>query len=343
MVGRSLARTAERAAPLGIPLATNDLGVALADQKIQLVTVATPPHAHHDPVMQAIAAGRHVMCEKPFAKDVAEARAMLVAAQAAGVVHRLGAEFRFDSAQALLRRVVKQGQIGAPLHFLRIYHQPGLQDPSEALSPWWEDANQGGGFLGAFGAHMIDQVRSMFGEIVAVSAVLQTLAPGRPQMTADDCYSVQFITEQGAKGLMMAALAAPGPLVMATKLVGTQGAAWIQSGAVYGDPEEVWVQDAAGPRRVDMPEDLINPPPTPFPVTELIQTEQDRWHTQGFDVAPYARLFRDMRAQILGEAPSSMERGADFKDALAGQAVLDAARRSAALQQWVDVSPVWKS
>ena len=337
IVGRSRARTVERAAPLGIPLATDELSEARADPKIQLVTIATPPHAHYDPVMQAIHAGRHVMCEKPFAKDLTEARAMLAAATAAGVVHRLGAEFRFDSAQALLRRVVSGGLIGEPLHFLRIYHQSGLQDPTEALSPWWEDASQGGGFLGAFGAHMIDQVRYLMGEIVAVSAVLQTLAPGRPHMTADDCYSVQFVTERGAKGLLMAALAAPGPLVMATKLVGTRGAAWIQSGAVYGDPEEVWVQDAAGARSIAMPAELVNPPPTPFPITQLIQTEQDRWHTQGFDVAPYARVFKDMRAQILGEAPPTVERGADFHDAVAGQAVLDAARQSAASQRWVEV------
>jgi predicted dehydrogenase len=338
IVGRSRARTQARATPLGIPLATDDLAEALADPKIQLVTVATPPHAHASPVLQAIAAGRHVMCEKPFAKDLAEARTLLAAAEAAGLVHRLGAEFRFDSAQALLRRVVADGLIGSPVHFLRIYHQPGLQDPKETLSPWWEDASQGGGFLGAFGAHMIDQVRTLMGEIVAVSAVLQTLAPGRPHMTADDCYSVQFVTERGAKGLLMAALAAPGPLVMATKLVGTHGAAWIQSGATYGDPEQVWVQDATGARHVQMPSELVNPPPTPFPVTELIQTEQDRWHTQGFDVAPYARLFTDMRAQMLGQAPPSLERGATFHDAVAGQAVLDAARQSAATQSWVKVS-----
>lgn len=104
IVGRNRARTAERAAPLGIPLATDDLGEALTDPVIKLVTVATPPHAHYTPVMQALAAGRNVVCEKPFAKDLTQAREMLATAQAAGVIHMLGAEFRFDSAQALLRR-----------------------------------------------------------------------------------------------------------------------------------------------------------------------------------------------------------------------------------------------
>ena len=340
IVGRDRARTAQRAAPLGIPLATDRLAEALADPAIRLVTVATPPHAHYAPVMEAMAAGRHVVCEKPFAKDLAQAREMLAAANGAGVIHMLGAEFRFDSAQALLRRVIQDGLIGKPLHFLRIYHQPGLQDPTEKLADWWEDASQGGGFLGAFGSHMIDQVRSTLGEIVAVSAVLQTLAPGRPTMTADDSYIVEFETEGGAKGVLIAAMASPGPLVMATKVTGTEGGAWIQSGAVFGDPEEVWVENAEGRRRIDMPAELVNPPPTPFPVSELIQTEQDRWHTQGFDVAPYAHLFREMKARIEGREPAIRERAGDFRDAAAGQAVLDAVRRSAAQQAWIKVERV---
>jgi predicted dehydrogenase len=340
IVGRDRARTVARAAPLGIPLATNDLRESLADPAIQLVTVATPPHAHYEPVMQAIAAGRHIVCEKPFARDLAQAREMLEAAEAADVIHMLGAEFRFDSAQALLRRIVLDGLIGKPLHFLRIYHQPGLQDPNEALSPWWEDADQGGGFLGAFGSHMVDQIRSTLGEITAVSAVLQTLAPGRPQMTADDTYSVQFTTDRGARGTIIAAMAAPGPLVIATKLVGSEGAVWIQSGASFGDPEQVWMQDHHGARPVEMPPELVNPPPEPFAISELIQTEQDRWHTQGFDVAPYARLFAEMKARIEGRDPPIPERAGNFRDAAAAQAVLDAARRSSAEQRWVEVERV---
>ena len=292
IVGRDRARTAARAAPLGIPLATDRLAEALADPATVLVTVATPPHAHHRVVMKAIAAGRHVVCEKPFARDLAQACTMRDAAAAAGIVHMLGAEFRFDTAQALLRRVVADGLIGVPRQFLRIHHQSGLQDPAEKLSDWWEDAAQGGGFLGAFGTHMIDQVLSTLGPITRVACVLQTLAPGRPGMTADDAYDLQFECAGGARGTLIAAMAAPGPLVIATKLVGSAGGAWIQSGAQFGDPEEVWVADAAGARRIAVPDDLALPPPTPFPIADLIQTEQDRWHTMGFDVAPLCAVVR---------------------------------------------------
>lgn len=337
IVGRDRARTATRAAPLGIPRASDSLGEVLEDPAIRLVTVATPPHAHFAPVMEAIAAGRHVVCEKPFASDTAEARAMRDAAQAAGVHHMLGAEFRFDSAQALLRRVIRSGAIGEPRHFLRIYHQHGNADPDQKLADWWEDAEQGGGFLGAFGSHMFDQIDHLFGPIGRVSAQLQTLAPGRPQRTADDCYSVQFEAGEGVQGTILAAQVAPGPLVMATKVAGTAGGAWIQSGAAYGDPEEVWLADAQGSRRIEMPPELFNPPPVPFPHAELIQTEQDRWHTMGFDVAPYARLFAEMRARIEGCEPAIPERAATFDDAVRGQGVLDAARRSSQEMRWIEI------
>ena len=339
IIGRDLKKTQERAAPLGLKGADN-LVETLKDESIKLVTVATPPHTHYKPVMEAIAAGRNVMCEKPFAKDLAQAREMLRAAEKAGVHHMLGAEFRFETAQAHLARVVKQGLIGKPLHFLRIYHQPGLQDPNEPLAAWWEDENQGGGFLGAFGSHMFDQARVMFGEFKHVSAQLQTLAPGRPTMTADDCYSVQFVAENGTKGMIMATNASPGPLVMATKVTGTEGGAWIQSGPTYGDPEEVWVENKDGPRKIDTPKDLINPAPTPFPVKELIQTEMDRWHTMGFDVPPYTRLFAEMKARIEGKEPAIPERAGTFYDAAAGQAILDAARKSSKEMRWTEVEAV---
>ena len=93
-------------------------------------------------------------------------------------------------------------------------------------------------------------------------------------------------------------------------------------------------------RRIPTPADLANPPPAPFPIAELIQTEQDRWHSQGFDVAPYARLFREMKARIEGRPIAGREIAADFRDACAGQAVLDAVRLSARERRWVEVEPV---
>lgn len=340
IVGRDLEKTQKRAAPLNIPVASNNLEELLAnDPTIQLVTVATPPHAHYQPVMQAIAARRAVMCEKPFAKDLAQAREMLDAAQAAGVVHALGAEFRYDSAQALLTRLVQSGAIGEPLMFHRIYQQPG-PDVHEDLSDWWMDEAQGGGFLGAFGTHMIDQARATVGEIDSLSCILRKLSPSRPTQSSDDYYTLQFRTKNGCMGLLEAALNFPGPFMMGTKVAGTTGAAWIQSGASFGEPEQVWIKDADGARQIPMPDELVNAAPEPFAIAELVESEMDRWHSQGFDVAPYTKLFGQLRAQILNVDAPLPDRAADFTDAAANQAILDAARRSAKSNEWTKVEAI---
>src|SRR5690606_9549692 len=86
IMGRNRERTEQRAAPLGIPLVATSLAEVFEKAPdVQLVTVATPPHAHYPFVMEAIAAGRHVVCEKPFAKDFAQACEMLEAAEKAGI------------------------------------------------------------------------------------------------------------------------------------------------------------------------------------------------------------------------------------------------------------------
>ena len=170
-------------------------------------------------MLDAVAAGKHVLCEKPFARDLAQAREMLRAADAAGVVHLLGTEFRFAPGQALLTRTVQSGAIGDPRFMLFVLQLPTLNDPAAEMPAWWDDAAQGGGWLGAFGTHVIDQVRTTMGEITRVSASLETLSP-RP-MTADDTYTVQFETADGATGLLHSSCATGGQFVVATKVTGT--------------------------------------------------------------------------------------------------------------------------
>ena len=115
LVGRDPAKTAERARLFAVPRACTTLSEALQTPGVDAVTIATPPHTHAPLSLQAIAAGMHVLCEKPFARDAAEGREVLAAAEDAGVVHLLGTEFRYDAGQALLAEAVRTGQVGAPL------------------------------------------------------------------------------------------------------------------------------------------------------------------------------------------------------------------------------------
>lgn len=321
LVGRDAAKAADRAARFGVAHATTDLAEALALPGVDAVAVATPPFTHASIVLAAVAAGKHVVCEKPFARDVAEARAMHDAAEAAGVVHLLGTEFRFATGQAHLTRVVRAGTIGTPRHVLLQLQLPSLVDPAAGMPAWWDRAEDGGGWLGAYGSHVIDQVRTTVDEFAGVSASLQTLAP-RPHMTADDTYTVHFRLRNGCVGTMTSSCAAGGQFVAATKIVGTAGAAWLQG-------DEVWVDTGAGPVRLDAPEDLPVEAPVP-PPAELLHTTYDHWHSMGIDLAPYRRVYEVLRERAAGRPVAADPAAATFADGVAVQAVMDAIHRSSA-------------
>ena len=192
LVGRDADKTKSRAERMGVPNAFTNLDQALDLASVEIFAVATPPRTHAPIALAAIAAGKHVLCEKPFALDATEARAMLDAAEAAGVVHLLGTEFRFTTTQTALPRESSLPASSAKTRcaiFVRFL--PSLIDSSIELPTWWESATEGGGWLGAAGSHLIDQVRYSIGEFRALSVSLDRLSP-RPAMTADDTYTLHF-------------------------------------------------------------------------------------------------------------------------------------------------------
>ena len=111
LVGRDAARTAQRAARVGVPSAFTSLTDALTRADVDAVVVATPPNTHAELVLEAVAAGKHVVCEKPFAGNKTEALQMLAAAEEAGVVHLVGTEYRWGAAQGLATRAIAEGVV----------------------------------------------------------------------------------------------------------------------------------------------------------------------------------------------------------------------------------------
>src|SRR5580765_6817933 len=85
VVGRDAAKTATRARLFDVPRGLTSVDDALALSDVDAVTIATPPDTHAELVRAALAAGKHVLCEKPFARDADEARSLLAAADTAGV------------------------------------------------------------------------------------------------------------------------------------------------------------------------------------------------------------------------------------------------------------------
>jgi predicted dehydrogenase len=172
LVGRDATRTRRRADRVGIPRACASLGDALALEDVDAVTIATPPDTHAALAIEACEAGRHVVCEKPFALDSEEAERMLAAAQRAGVTHLVGHEFRWAPDRALVARAIAQGAIGEPRTFSLVQYVPLVADPAAAVPDWWFEGRRGGGWLGASGSHVVDQVRTWLGEFESVSATL---------------------------------------------------------------------------------------------------------------------------------------------------------------------------
>ncbi|MFD4183527.1 hypothetical protein, partial [Rhodococcus sp. NPDC058514] len=138
----------------------------------------------------------------------------------------------------------------------------------------------------------------------------------------EDSFTVHFRTTTGVDGVLQSTVGAWGPLMMTTRVAGTHGTLWING-------DTVCHADAAGEREVPIPEDLANPAPQP-PPHDLFQTTYDWMHSTGLDRAPYTRLADAFRRRILGQTPDPNEPvAATFRDGVAGQAVLDAIRRSA--------------
>ena len=331
VVGRDAERTQARALRFDVPLALTSLDDALALSGLDAVTIATPPHTHAEIALAAIAAGKHVICEKPFARDAAEGRRVLAAAEDAGIVHLLGTEFRWDPGQTTLARAVRSGAIGDPRLATVLLHVPVLADPSADVPEWWADAAQGGGWFGAHGSQVIDQMRVTLGEFARVSAVLPRLAAGA--RTADDTFLVHFETRAGCAGILQSTAADWGPPVVITRIAGTQGTAWIE-----GVGAKVKVADRAGTRTVAVGADLPTDPPEALP-PDVLHSAYDRMIAHGLDLGPYTCLARAFRDLILGHAIPDDPRPATFADGVAGMAVLDAVRESARTHDWVAVDP----
>jgi predicted dehydrogenase len=327
LVGRDPDKTRERARRFGIPLGTTSLAEALADPGIHAVAIATPPLTHAPIALNAIAAGKHVICEKPFARDAQEARTMLDAAEHAGVVHFLGTEFRWAIGQELMRRIIADGAIGEPRLATYLLHMPLLADPTAEVPAWWSDAEQGGGWLGAHASHVVDQVRSTLGEFEGVSAALPMVA--EHDWTAEDSYTVHFRLRSGIEGIMQASAGDWGPPMVMTRIAGSKGTTWSEGDNVY-------LASARGTEQVSPPQDLLPVPPDP-PPADLMLTAYDLMHSTGIDLAPYTRLAETFRDRILGRAIPKDPPPATFTDGVAGMQVLDAIRRSTAERAWVRV------
>lgn len=174
---------AEGAARFGFESSTGDWRRVIDDPTIDIVDIATPNHLHPEMAIAAAEAGKHIICEKPLARTAVEAKAMLDAVTAAGVVNMVAFNYRRTPAVALAKKYIEEGAIGEILNFRGTYLQDWSADPASPLSWRFQAAIAGSGAVGDIGTHIIDMARYLAGEITSVIGIARTIIPERPKQS----------------------------------------------------------------------------------------------------------------------------------------------------------------
>jgi 1,5-anhydro-D-fructose reductase (1,5-anhydro-D-mannitol-forming) len=186
VVSMTKARAVEFAAQNGIVVAGDDLAALLADPGIEAVYISSTNEKHRAQALAAIAAGRHVLCEKPLAMTVAGAAEMVGAADRAGVTFATNHHLRCSGSHRTIRDLIARGRIGRVLS-LRLFHAVHLP---EALRGWRiSDAAAGGGVIPDITVHDADVARFLLNEDPA-TVVAQMGSSGMGQGVEDSAMSV---------------------------------------------------------------------------------------------------------------------------------------------------------
>ena len=190
---RDLARAEKLAATTSGCVAVTDIAAVMADPDVDIVDICLPPHLHGPVALQAFAAGKHVICEKPLAGSVVEADAMAEAARAAGCLLAPIFQYRFGRALYQLAALQERGLTGRPLVATLETHWDRGADYYAV--PWrgrWQ-GERGGAVLG-HAIHIHDLVSGIFGPVTEVSAILDTRVN---DIEVEDCAAISARTRSG--------------------------------------------------------------------------------------------------------------------------------------------------
>jgi predicted dehydrogenase len=315
----------------GIDRAYTDHAAVVAAPDIDAVVVATPNHLHAPVSLAAIAAGKHVLCEKPLGMHRGETDAMALAAARAGVVNMTAFTYRFIPAIRWMHRLVAEGALGT-LYHMRVRR---LQDWGDRALGWRQHrALCGSGELGDMLAHRIDYVHYLAGSFRRVVAhTKQCLAERR----RDDGASEPSDVEDWVA--VIGELAGGATVVLeSTKMATGRG-----TGAHGEDYVEINGSHGTVVYRLERPHELLIGRPgamleaTPVP-GELLTVPGSPRHPHAGDPLQgfrYDQGFEFVEAIVEGRSASP-----DFFDGSKAQAVMDAILLSSERRQWVDVADV---
>jgi len=207
---------AQRAASaLGFAHATSDWRAMVADPAIDVVHVTAPNAFHKEMSLAAVAAGKHVHCEKPLAPRASDAREMAEAAEARGVKTQLGFNYLCNPMLALAREMIQAGELGEIRSYRGIHAEDYMTDASAPFS--FRNDPVGGGVMADLGSHALATAEFLLGPIARVMGDAVTAIPARPDgqggmrpVTTDDVARAFLRFESGASGSVEASWIAMG-------------------------------------------------------------------------------------------------------------------------------------
>lgn len=300
---------------------------------IDVVDVSTPGDSHMPISIGAAKAGKVVICEKPLANNLSEARKMLAAVQKARVLHMICHNYRKAPAVGLAKKLIADGKLGRIHHFRGTYLQDWPVDPNFPLYWRFDKAKSGSGALGDLASHVVDLARFLLGEISEVSATLETFVKERPlvenpkkkgKVTVDDASLAMVRFANGAIGTIEATRFAPGRKnYNKFEINGSNGSLVFNLERM--NELDLYLRDdpqyAQGFRNI-----MVTDPSHPYwkwwPAGHIIGYEHTFVHT----------VYDLMEAISTNQLPSP-----NFEDGVKNQAVLDAMEKSSKSQKWVKV------
>jgi predicted dehydrogenase len=339
LCGRDATAVAEAAEKLGWQETSTDWREVVARDDIDVVDVSSPGDTHRDITLAALAAGKHVLCEKPLANTLAEAEEMTAAADEAsrhGVHSMVGFNYRRTPALALARELVSQGRLGRLHHVRAQYLQDWIVDPEFPLVWRLQKDKAGSGALGDIGAHVVDLAHFLTGQrLTGVSGTLERFVDRRPlpeqatglsgsggsetgEVTVDDAAAFFGRTEGGALATFEATRFATGRKnAMRIELNGSDGSLAFD----FERLNELQVYDGTAPsadagfRRI-----LATDPDHPYAAA---------WWPPGHGLG-YEHTFVHEIADFVRDVAAGTAPAPSFADGLQVQRVLDAVERSSA-------------
>jgi predicted dehydrogenase len=314
---RSRDKAQKAATEAGIDAVYTDPMELIGRDDLAAVSIITPPSAHHQLSIAALKAGKHVLCEKPFALDARQAKEMLDTADKSGRTAMIAHEFRHTPQRAYIRQLLADGYIGKfQLCTIELFLDRYVSQQLRPLT-WMAHKSDGGGLLGALGSHYIDGLRFWFGEVASVGGRLGTLRPDlvdtatgkKVEAETDDTFLLTLTFKNGGMAMMIASFA----------VTPTRGAKI----AVMGDNGTL-IAEQPGPNPLE--DGVVVASRNGVPLQELKTPAQYTPFTDARDhrLMAFRLLVRDFTMGVeQGTSPAP-----NFTDGLRCQQVLDAVRES---------------